>query len=295
MIVIFTNLDGILFDQDDSCLEAAQPALDLLKDLNVPLILCSGKTRAETEFWRERLGNRHPFIVENGGAVFIPNGYFYTRLQVPCRKDNYDVFEFGEPYLHLVEVLQVASQESQCRVLGFHQMSVEEVSQRCGISRERAALAKRREYDEPFEILGPGTRRLLRSIQKRQKRWTHFSRFFHIMGKNDKAHCVAQLMHFYQRFSREVLTVGFGDTLTDVRFLNQVDFPILMKSPAVSRLQREVPFGCVSEHAGPEGWNAAVLSILGANARLVGHSWFGGLGAETGGITLKGTGAVSRD
>jgi hypothetical protein len=42
----------------------------------VPVILVSNKTRVEIEFCRKRMELTDPFIVENGGAIFIPKGYF---------------------------------------------------------------------------------------------------------------------------------------------------------------------------------------------------------------------------
>ena len=64
----------------------------------MPWVLVTSKTRAEVEFWRRCLGNEHPFIVENGGAAFVPAGYF--RFAVPGGKPRgaYDVLEWGTPY-----------------------------------------------------------------------------------------------------------------------------------------------------------------------------------------------------
>ena len=51
---------------------AALPALDRLKRVQAPLVLCSSKTRAEMiPLWQE-LGLDAPLITENGGGVFAP-------------------------------------------------------------------------------------------------------------------------------------------------------------------------------------------------------------------------------
>jgi mannosyl-3-phosphoglycerate phosphatase len=50
--------------------------IDLLKEKNIPLILTSAKTRLEQNKIRKDLGLSDPYIVENGGAVVIPQGYF---------------------------------------------------------------------------------------------------------------------------------------------------------------------------------------------------------------------------
>jgi mannosyl-3-phosphoglycerate phosphatase family protein len=54
----------------------ARRLLELLKERNIPLILASAKTRLEQNRIREDLDLSDPYIVENGGAVVIPKGYF---------------------------------------------------------------------------------------------------------------------------------------------------------------------------------------------------------------------------
>ncbi len=55
-LVIFTDLDGTLLDRDTYSFEPALPALRLIRQKDIPLVLSSSKTRAEIEFYRERIG-----------------------------------------------------------------------------------------------------------------------------------------------------------------------------------------------------------------------------------------------
>ncbi|HLB03155.1 MAG TPA: HAD hydrolase family protein, partial [Nitrospiria bacterium] len=75
-IVIFTDLDGTLLDAATYSWKAAQPALELIKQRAIPLILCSSKNRAEIAAVRRQLDDHDPFISENGGGIFIPDDYF---------------------------------------------------------------------------------------------------------------------------------------------------------------------------------------------------------------------------
>ncbi len=188
MLIIFTDLDGTLLDNIYYSYDAARPALALIKNLGIPLILATSKTRAEVEVLRERFGNSDPFIVENGGALYIPRALFPYTLMPPKFRGEYAFIEFGDSHENLVEILRVASAESRCRVRGFSDMSVEEVSFHTGMSMEQAFLAKRREYDEPFIILDPRCERLYERIEAHGRQWTRGGRFHHITGVNDKAH-----------------------------------------------------------------------------------------------------------
>ena len=261
MLVFITDLDGTLLDETYSY-EAAQPALKLLGQLRIPLVLCTSKTRAEVEACRILLDNHHPFIVENGGALYIPELYFDRRINAPIYRDGYAVIEFGDSYQELVRCLLQASAESNCRVRGFHQMDIEEVSARCNMPEAAARLAKKREYDEPFEILEGEGERLIEAIEKQKKRWTHGGCFYHILGSNDKAHCVNLLCHFYRKIFKNVVTVGLGDGLNDAGFLNLVDIPILLESAAIEDLIKAVPRARQYSGSGPQAWNAAVLEII---------------------------------
>ena len=155
MDLIFTDLDGTLLDRDTYAWDAARPALDRLRQRGIPWVLVTSKTRAEVEAWRRCLGNEHPFIVENGGAAFVPAGYFPYAVGGGELRDSYEVLEWGAPYAELVADLQRASQASQCRVRGFHEMTPGEVAALCDLPLPQAVLAKQREYDEPFVVLDP--------------------------------------------------------------------------------------------------------------------------------------------
>lgn len=266
MYVIYTDLDGTLLDRYSYSFSAAATALETAREKGIPVVFCTSKTRAEVEAWRKRIGIDAPFIVENGGAIYIPRGYF-SFPPPDCReRGGYDVVEFGDDYLDLVGVLETASKESGCRTLGFHAMSTAEIALRTHMRISDAELARMREYDEPFEILDAGTHRLLQAIESRGKRWNRGGRFYHITGNNDKAMAVRRLTALFREADPGVLTIGAGDAWNDVAFLNAVDFPVLIRTETVDAIWKEVPRGIITDSPGPAGWNEAVLRIIGAEA-----------------------------
>ncbi len=48
-IVVFTDLDGTLLDHDSYSYTAAEPALDFIRNNNIPLIFTTSKTAIEVE------------------------------------------------------------------------------------------------------------------------------------------------------------------------------------------------------------------------------------------------------
>ena len=251
MYLVFTDLDGTLLDHHTYSWEAALPALDHLNRHRIPWVLVTSKTRAEVELWRRLLGHRHPFIVENGGAAYLPDG------------NAYQVLEWGTPYAELLNSLQKASQASGCRVRGFHEMAADEVAKLTGLPREQAVLAQQREYDEPFLILDPDRAgALLDAIQAEGRRWTKGGRFWHILGANDKAVAVRAVIEHFKIARGPMRTIGLGDGLNDVSFLNVVAKPVLIQSAHSAEMKSRVPRGVVTDRSGPAGWNDALMALL---------------------------------
>ena len=262
-VVVITDLDGTLLDHDTYSFHDAAPALHLLQSHNIPLVCCTSKTRAETELWRRRLGNHHPFIVENGGAAVTPKNYFQFSPTAITPEGEYMVQAFGRPYNELRKALAAASQAARCAVRGFGDMDEPEVAKLCGIPLEQARLAKMREYDEPFLILEPErAERLLSEIRQMGFESTRGGRFHHITGGCDKAGAVRFLLEAFRRDAGNVETIGLGDGLNDASFLNIVDHPILIQSAVIEELRARVPGGRPTSLPGAKGWNAAILHAV---------------------------------
>jgi mannosyl-3-phosphoglycerate phosphatase len=265
-LVVFSDLDGTLLDHTTYRFDAARAAIDRLRAEGVPLVLCTSKTRAEVEPVRVALGNTHPFVVENGGGVYVPGGYFPFEIDGAESRGGYQVVPFGDRYGDLVRALERASRASGVAVRGFATMSDADVAAATGLSIGVAGLARDREFDEPFVILEPARASdLCVAIEREGKWWTAGGRFHHIIGAGDKAAAIRWLISLYRRQLGPARTVGLGDAPNDAGFLNVVDVPILIDSPRIDQLRTLVPRGRVTTLPGPSGWNEAVLAALAEN------------------------------
>jgi mannosyl-3-phosphoglycerate phosphatase len=264
MDLVFTDLDGTLLHPETYSWHAARPAIERLRQRGIPWILVTSKTRAEVEFWRGRLKHQDPFIVENGGAAFVPRGYFPKPIPRAEQHGPYEVMEWGAAYKALVADLGKCSEKSRCRVWGFHDMTAHEVAAACDFPLEQAVLAKERQYDEPFLIRDPELADgLTCAIEEIGRRWTKGGRFWHILGTNDKAAAVLALSALFEKHYGPVRTIGLGDGANDAPYLNAVNVPVLIRSGQARRLRSFVPRGTVTRRSGPEGWNDAILSLIG--------------------------------
>jgi mannosyl-3-phosphoglycerate phosphatase family protein len=266
-IIIVTDLDGTLLDSKTSSFEDARPALEQIKKDHIPLVLCSSKTRAELELWRDRLDNRHPFIVENGGGIFIPEGYFPFTTEGETRT-GYRVISLGIPYARVREQFIRLRDELRIPVSGFGDMTPAEIAVLTGISHNEAVLAKQREYGEPFVFSGAANERLLQAIETCGLRWTQ-GRLFHLMGNHDKGRAVAILRTLFERARGPLVIAGLGDSLNDLPFLLAVDHPVLVRREDGGHDQRiDIPGLYRTQRIGPAGWNEAVQKLLGTGAEI---------------------------
>jgi len=270
-LIVFTDLDGSLLDSTTYSYQAAIPALTALREQGIPLVLVSSKTRAEMEPIRERLALRDPFIVENGGAVFVPHGFFDFPLERMRTRPPYQVIELGLPYHMLREVLKQIEENVETPLQGFGDLSVEAIMQATGLSHADAILAKQREYDEPYLLQGPQAliEEVCRQIVTRGLRWTKGGRLFHLTGQNDKGAAASILLRCYHRQQRmrgeteRIVTIGIGDSINDASLLAMVDYPILVQKPDGSYDPDIHVSGMIrAPGIGPAGWNEAVLELL---------------------------------
>lgn len=259
--VIFTDLDGTLLDARTYSFAEARPALEEVRRRGIPLVLCSSKTRAEIEVWRDRLGNRHPFIAENGGSLSVPRGYFAFSVGGEER-GGFHVLTLGRPYAEVRGAFVRLREALRVPVRGFGDMTPQEVARLTGLPLEDAVLALRRDHGEPFVFAGEPDSRFLRAIEEAGLQWTR-GRLYHLMGNHDKGMAVAMLKALYQRDRGALVTVGIGDGANDLPLLLAADRPVLVRRPDGSHEPiATVPGLYRTELAGPAGWNEAVLGVL---------------------------------
>jgi len=266
-LIVFTDLDGTLLDYSTYSFEKSMPALQLLRDRDIPLVISSSKTAKEVIYYREKLENRHPFISENGGGIFIPRDYFKFRLpSTACEiieEDDYLVMRLGASYSDLRKTLEDLRGEG-FHVRGFGDMTVPEIAEIANMSIAEAGMAKERSFDEPFIFEGTEeeANKLFEAITARGFHYTK-GNFLHIIGNSDKGQAVSILAGLYARAFGEITTVALGDSPNDIPMLERVECPIIVQSPDktyavsgnISNLRR-------IDAIGSEGWNKAIIQLI---------------------------------
>lgn len=266
LLIVFTDLDGTLFDSETYSWQKAGEALDLCRQHRVPVILASSKTRAEMEILRDRMALSDPFISENGGGIFLP----LTPGEVPPLEAELDgnlwkVVQ-GTPYTQLPAALKEIGKEFGYTVTGFADVDIDQIASLTGLDIQMARLAAQREFDEPFVIHSPAhpdLNALRRAAQKRGLMITQGGRFFHLHGRTDKGRAMEQIIAYYRQTHPKVISMALGDSPNDFPMLERADVPVLVRSKRdFPDLLERMPTLVITRHEGPRGWNEAVLNFL---------------------------------
>ncbi|MWD28593.1 HAD-IIB family hydrolase [Aquicoccus sp. SCR17] len=247
--IIFTDLDGTLLDHATYSHAPADPCLAALARAGVPVILASSKTAAEIAPLRDELGlSDHPAICENGAGL------------VPPGQAGEDV---AGRYAELRAALDRLPQALRRRFEGFGNMDVARVAEVTGLSRDAAALARRRAFSEPGLLSGDGPERdaFLDALAQEGLVAREGGRFFTVSFGGTKADRMAEIGGSYG----DPPSLALGDAPNDVEMIEAATRGAIVANPhrpPLPRLEGEAEGRILrTARPGPEGWAEAVTHL----------------------------------
>ncbi len=266
-MIVFTDLDGTLLGHHTYAFDAALPALKALQNRGIPLIIATSKTIPEVERLRRRLHNRHPYIVENGAALVIPQGYFSGGTDSESESE-YESILLSSPYETLRAKLCQWRADHGFRFEGFGDWDASTISKHTELPLEDARLAGERVGSEPLlwhdsETALAQFRALL---EKEGLRLIKGGRFDHVIGETNKARACRKLLKLYHTHqSVTPRVVALGDSPNDLEMLQLADDAVVIRRHDGSYMPYTGDNRVThTEKIGPAGWNEALQEILGS-------------------------------
>ncbi len=237
-LIVVTDLDGTLLDHDTYCLDEALPVLQRLRDLAIPLVINTSKTRAEWLALETKLKLNAPFIVENGSALYL---------------DGEEIL-FGVPRPEILKKLN--SLRSRYDFVGYADVDVTTVMKWTGLDRGAAMQSRERFFSEPLLWKDSEEQAAAFSEEIRQVGLTTLwgGRFLHVLGQTDKAKPLSYLE------SPEKRIVALGDRPNDLAMLERADLGIVIATSEGSSLPGH--HFLRSSLTGPRGWAEMMNPLL---------------------------------
>ena len=265
-LLVFTDLDGTLLDHHNYSAEPALPLLRKLDELDIPWIINTSKTASELLEVRQRLHNRHPFIAENGAAVFIPQGYFpqAEMLNEAQPWQDYQCWAFGPPRAALREA--VAALRERYRFHAVGDMTLDDMCRYTELSADAARRAMDRQFTEPliWNDSDAALDDIRHELAEQGLQVVRGGRFVHVMGRFDKGQAMTWLAARYAyHWQDRPYVVALGDSDNDRPMLAAADHAVVVRSPVHAPLQmpghRHV---LTTDLTGPSGWAVAITALL---------------------------------
>jgi mannosyl-3-phosphoglycerate phosphatase len=267
--LIFSALDGALVDPRTGSSADAEEALAELDRQKIPLVLVSARTRAEVEPVRRKLGHNHPFVTENGGGIFFPDGYMNVKIPGAVRNARYLCIAQGRPYEEVCAALDDIAEECGVGVAGFHHMNLREIADNTGLRPRDAELARSREYDELFYFTSadePAIERFIEAARQKGFSARREGTFWHFSSGCDPARAVRTLTGLFREAAHiKLRAVGIGAGPGDTGWLQAVDHAFLLpgkKADPEDAAGKQARNIVLAEKPGPAGWSETIFNII---------------------------------
>lgn len=243
--IVVSDLDGTLLDHQTYDFTAAKRAIALLIQREIPLVLNSSKTQAEITTIRQQLDNQEPFVCENGGIICgLPQEQY-----------------LGIPRAEFLSQLETIKRQLNLRYQGFGSATVADVVRWTGLNPESARQAMERCATEPlwWQDTDEALELLRHELDKVELQCVKGGRFYHVMGKFDKASCFPLLKaHYRKLWQEEVGIIALGDSPNDLPMLEQADYSIVIPTAQGNRLQPDHPNLYQATQSSPDGWQEGI-------------------------------------
>ena len=265
--IVVSDLDGTLLDHYSYSPEDARPALDLLRQLDLPLILNTSKTLRETLDIASEIGVRSPLIVENGGGIFIPKksaeGKYWAAEDNLIRRKEW--IPVGARRADVLKTLKYLKLARDLKFTSFDEMTLQGLEMHTGLQRASLHAALDREFSEPLLWQDSPTNLdwLSSKLEKAGLQIVKGGRFHMVSGKHNKGTSLDWMRSFFRtNMSSHVKIIALGDSMNDLPMLEAADIAICIRSHANPPLTSNQKTIIASSKTGVQGWNESVLSHI---------------------------------
>ena len=252
---VVTDLDGTLMDENYD-ISPAKETLNLLSELDIPVIPCTSKTASEVRYFRYENGLSDPYIVENGAAIY---GHYLNNTS------EWELI-LGKSYKELKFILNNISKEINYNLIPLNDLSKNHIFELTGLSEEGIYRALDRKWSVPF--LNPPD-----EIFEKVK-LICASYDVHVFKGNRMSHLLSKESHKGQAVNKlkghlqnqDVKIIALGDSQNDLPLLEYADISIVVPGANGPNkfLQNGIDRGSFilanAPHA--EGWSNSVQAVI---------------------------------
>jgi len=211
--VLYIAVDSLIPERGKS-----HPGLDeftaALDHQGIPAVWLTSRSRLQFDDARRKHGHTHPFIAEDGCAVYLPEGYFHLKPGGEAQgKGKGTTVRFGRfMCIPVAEVLPAAadtleslSDETGVPIVTLRSLTPRELAQNTGLPQKEAELARQRDFDDVFFFAGASEKEVQKFLREGHDRKLQFRQHGVLWSATIGAstqRCIRELSKLYDRALR---------------------------------------------------------------------------------------------
>ena len=256
-IIIFSDLDGSLLNRDTFKFDTIKNFLKKLISNEIFIIPNSSKTESEILNFNKELGEKLPFIAENGSAIHdlnLINSNFPEKISL-----SREIKEI----LHVFNNKIDNELKSKCNFV--EKLSQKKQSEILGLPTEKLKDALNRNYSVPFVFEGEKKLKdkLFKTVEKTGLTLQEGGRVINLCDKVSKSQAMKNVIKVFKKINKDnLITIGVGDNYNDLGMLRNSDFPCLVFNDKFTLDKISINNCFVSKKVAPEGWEEVVKMAL---------------------------------
>lgn len=266
--IIITDIDGTIVDNTYS-LKKIKPVVEKIKKDKTILCFCTSKSFFELEHFRKKLNNKHPFILENGSAIFLPKNYFSFKIDKKILKkfnikkirriQDFDIIELNVSHKETINAIKTIQKKLNFHTKIYSKLAVDEIQKITNLPKNMAKLSKIKNYADGL-FVPKMTKQKINEIKKQAKKIgfnaKEGGRFVGINNGGDKGTSTKILLYLFKKEMGEIFSIGAGDSENDFEMLKEVNQAYLIKNKKniEKRAKKEIKNLIFINKPAPNGW-----------------------------------------
>ncbi len=220
--VLYIAVDGLIPVRGKS-VSGFDEFMAALDHEGIPAVWLTNRSRLQFDDPRRKHGHTHPFIAEDGCAVYLPEGYFHLRPEsvasrtqqaTTLRLGRFTSIPIAEALPAATQALETLAEETGVPVVTLRSLSPRELVQNTGLPQREAELARQRDFDEVFFFAGVSDRDVQRFLADGRKHKLQFRQhgvLWSVAIGASVQRCIQELSKLYDRALRyHAHTVGIA-------------------------------------------------------------------------------------
>jgi D-glycerate 3-kinase len=193
----------------------------------IPAVWLTSRSRLQFDDARRKHAHSHPFIAENGCAVYLPEDYFHlrpssdpsrTRDTATVRLGRFTCIPIAQALPAAADALQALSEQTGVPVVTLRSLSPRELAQNTGLPLREAELSRQRDFDELFFFAGASDQEVEGFLAQGREQGLQFRQHGVLWSAaigSSVQRCIRELARLYDRALRyhtHVVGIATADT-----------------------------------------------------------------------------------